>query len=467
MDVDPVRSGVGSVPEDGDSDSNSSSGRSNSSAEDDGGRRPSILLSDSDSEDDDFYYDEGGHAHYSHLDERKKPSAKDIDKDHHPSKRTESVEEVSSDANVNTPKRHDSKTMRSNHDEEEKKDESSPGGRPAANEESSSGPLSPKKGKMIDCEEVGDDKSVEEQLGHHELLNSEDESSASAPIPGVGPIEDRVEGVTTEARPEVMHSDEEDSVKDKKGANSVRAVEMLHSDDDDDDDDDDDVKVLHSGDEESNKELESRGNESPGEVPVLDSEYDSAPSAADQSIKILHSNDNEGGVDDSSSPATLPERPLVASDSIDERESSRVEILHSDEEEEDEKAQSKPPELLVPASIDSDEEDEREAKEPPASSSSSNVLVEALRPDETENDPEPEPEESKIAGVSAAVAAALVAAEEEAKRMVVEGVLPGGDESRRKKKKSKKDGKKSKKSSSKSADGEKVKKKKSRRSREE
>ena len=86
---------------------------------------------------------------------------------------------------------------------------------------------------------------------------------------------------------------------------------------------------------------------------------------------------------------------------------------------------------------------------PPVASSSSNILVEALEVEATDDEPKPagvsKPEESKTVsedptstGMSAAVAAALAAAEEDARRMVLEAVSPKSKRSKKKKKGKKK-----------------------------
>ena len=193
---DPVRSTVESAAKDGESDNDdSSSGGSRSDTDgDDEGSRPSILLSDSDSEDDDFYYDEGGHAHYSHLDDRRKPPAEEEQVDEKPaSKQVESVKEgpvASSDVET-PPKKHDSKNLRSNHDEEEKKDESPSGrGSAAVDEEALSDSSSPRvvEEQRADRVDVGGD-SIEEG-SNHETLHSDDGASASTPIVDSKPSED-------------------------------------------------------------------------------------------------------------------------------------------------------------------------------------------------------------------------------------------------------------------------------------
>ena len=503
---DPIRSGGRgeSAAENGESDNDNSSTGNNSSSDSDGGGdpRPSILLSDSDSEDDDFYYDEGGHAHYSHLDDRKKPSAQkqQVDEDF-ASKQTEPAKEISvvNDNMETPPKSRDSKILRSsNHCEEEKKDES-PIGKPAADEESS-----PDASLPVDEEEV---------IGRQEILDSEDEASVSKPNVDAKSIEERVEQMKKEvvdsegesaeraelARPKILDSDDDDSVEKGPSEDSSPAVEILHSDDEDDETHSPHsrVEILHSDDEESNRDLGSKGSESPGnEVQVLDSDDESNPSVADRPADILHSDDDGDDGVYSLSPASPrvspPERPPVApvadDSGDDERESSRVEILYSDEEEDD-AVPPTPSTAVVRKSIDSDEEehdhqtieieqvapsiDDASDSEPPVVSSSSNVLVEALQPNDTDDEPEIESEavteESASTGMSAAVAAALAAAEEEARRMMEATVPPssGGEEKRRKKKKKTKDGKRSKKSSSsKIADGgeEKKAKKKSRKS---
>lgn len=487
---DPVGSTVGRAAKDGESDNDDSSsdGSRSDTDGDDEGPRPSILLGDSDSEDDDFYYDEGGHAHYSHLDgRRKKPSAEEEVDENPATEQVESVEEVSgTSGDVETrPKKRDSKTLRSNHDEEEKKDES-PSGRSAADEEASSDPSSP-----VDEEAAGDGEDVGDDSikggSNQEILHSDDESSLSTPIVDSKPSDESseldsddesvVDGAEL-ARPEILHSDDEDSVG---GEQSAEGVGILHSDDDGDDADEPDstkqaaVEILHSDDEESNREL-SKGIESPdNEVQVLDSEDESSRLAADRPADILQSDDDNDNDVKPSSPVPLPDRPPVVNNSEDESESSRVEILHSDEKDVDDEVPLKPSEPVVSASVDSEEEEDQQTKEgeqatpsiddtldsePPVGSSSSNVLVEALQPSDTDDAPQ-----SASTGMSAAVAAALAAAEEEARRMMQATAAPSGvEEERRKKKKKSKDGKKSKKSS-KSADGEGKKTKKKKKSR--
>ena len=499
---DPIHSTVRRAAKDGknDNDDSSSDGSRSDTDGDDEGPRPSILLSDSDSEDDDFYYDEGGHAHYSHLDDRRKmPSAEEQVDENPATEEVESVEEVSvANGNVETPpKRRDSKTLRSNHDEEEKKDES-PSGRSAADEEASSDPSS-----SVDEEAAGDGVDVGgdsiKEGSNQEILHSNDESSVSTPIVDSKPSDESseldsedesvVDGAEL-ARPEILHSDDEDSVGGKQ---SAEGVGILHSEHDDDNNNAETdatkqaaVEILHSDDEGSNRKL-SNGIESPdNEVQVLDSEDESTPSAAEQSTHILHSDDNNDDDDDVKppSPVPLPDRTPVANDFGDENESSRVEILHSDEEDDDDEVPRKPKEPVVSASIDIDEEEDQQTKggeqaapsiddaldsEPHVGSSSSNVLVEALQPNDTDDEPEGEPEarpeEPASTGMSAAVAAALAAAEEEARRMMQATVVASDVvEERRKKKKKSKDGRKSKKPS-KSADGEGKKTKKKKKSR--
>ena len=515
-----VRSTFGSV--ESDNDDPSSGGSSSDTDGDDEGPRPSILLSDSDSEDDDFYYDEGGHAHYSHLDDRlKKPSAEEEVDEKSASEQVKSVtEEPIASGDVETPpKKRDSKTLRSNHDEEEKKDESPSGRSYAVDEEASSDPSSPRvEEEGADRVNVGGD-SIQEG-SNQEILHSDDENSVSTPIADSKQSEDKVEEVKSAeldsedesvadgaelSRPEILHSDDEDSVggeqsadpdlhsddEDSVGgeqsADPTPAVEILHSDDDDDNDEADSTKqaaveILHSDNEGSNRELESKGIEPPNnEVQVLDSEDESTTLAADRPTDILHSDDDNDDDVKPSSLVPLPDRPPVVKNSGDDSESSQVEILHSDEEEDGDEVPLKPSEPMVSASIDGDEEDEQQTEgaeqaapsidgtldsDPPVASSS-NVLVEALPPNDTDDEREGEPEatrpeEPASTGMSAAVAAALAAAEEEARRLMQATAVPlGVEEERRKKKKKSKDGKKSKKSSkSADAEGKKTKKKK-------
>ena len=84
---------------------------------------------------------------------------------------------------------------------------------------------------------------------------------------------------------------------------------------------------------------------------------------------------------------------------------------------------------------------------PPVASSSSNILVDALEAEATDDEPVrvSKPEESKTlsedptsTGMSAAVAAALAAAEEDARRMVLEAVSPEKKRKKSTKKKKKK-----------------------------
>ena len=513
MGGEPVRSTVGSASKDGESDNDDSSSGGSSSDTDgnDEGPRPSILLSDSDSEDDD--YDEGGHAHYSHLDDRlKKPSAEEEVDEKSASEQVESETEgpVASGDVETPPKKRDSKTLRSNHDEEEKKDESPSGRSYAVDEEASSDPSSPRvEEEGADRVNVGGDSFQEGS--NQEILHIDDEASVSTPIVDSKQSENKVDEVKSAdldskdesvvggaelARPEILHSDDEDSAGREQSPDPTPAVEILHSDDDDEDEDDDEddeatkqaaVEILHSDDEESNRELESMGIESPNnEVQVLDSEDESPiPLAADRPTDILHSDDDNDDDVRPSSTVSLSDRPPLVNNSGDDSESSQVEILHSDEEEDGDEVPLKPSEPVVSASIDGDEEDEQQTEEseqaapsidntvdsePPVGSSSSNVLVEALQPNDTDDEPEVDPETPRLeepasTGMSAAVAAALAAAEEEARRMMQATVIPSGvEEERRKKKKKSKDGKKSKKSA-KSADGEGKKTKKKKKSR--